>query len=445
MAKQKILYSCTKCDAQFTAWSGRCLECQSWGTIQKEDETFTADTDAKADIQTLTASKDTKQKDKPLLPRLNTGIDELNNVFGETGIVPGSLILLGGEPGIGKSTIILQLCNNIKNTLYISGEESSEQVRMRLVRLQLNKNPIQFIATNHLKAITTHIKKVKPALVIIDSIQTIYNPEATGEMGSVNQIKACTSVLLEIAKKEDIPIIIIGHVTKDGTMAGPKTLEHLVDTVLYLEGDRYQQLRFLRPIKNRFGSTDEVGVFEMTSAGLKAVKNPSAFFLENIDKTIPGSVVTVINEGSRCFLVEIQSLLNKTVFGIPQRKASGYDNNRLQLLLAVLSKRLNMRLAEYDIYLNIIGGLKVKEVAVDLAICMSIISSYKDTILDKNSVAVGEVGLGGEVRPIPLIEKRIKEAEQLGFEKMYIPDTKIDTKKYKINLVKIKNIKDLVK
>lgn len=446
------IYTCSKCDAQFPKWTGRCLECGSWSTL-KETKVINSKVSGekqeignlelgirKSKIQILDSNKTSNTNTK----RISTNISEIDRVLGG-GIVPGSLILLGGQPGIGKSTLVLQLCNSIPNTLYVSGEESAEQVGMRLSRLKLQKNKIAFLADTNIENIISHAISEKPAIVIIDSIQTMYSDDVESEPGNISQVRTCTGKLLETAKTQKIPIIIIGHVTKEGAVAGPKTLEHIVDTVLYLEGDAQQYFRLLRGVKNRFGSTNEIGVFEMTSSGLETVENPSAHFIEHADQTIPGSIVTVISEGKRCFLVEVQSLVNKTIFGIPQRKASGYDTNRLQMLLAVLSKRLNFPLSQYDVFLNIIGGLKVKEVSIDLAVCMSLISAYKNKVLDKNIVAIGEVGLGGEIRPVPFLEKRIKEAESLGFKKIYVPKLSKKITSNKIELVEIKNLSELIK
>lgn len=443
MSKQKTLYTCTNCDAQFPKWSGRCLECGKWSTLEQSTVTkvnkHAPQLSEKSKVTVLNQDKIDEQN----LQRLNTNISELDRVLGG-GIVPGSLILLGGEPGIGKSTLVLQIAHECKNTLYISGEESEVQVHMRLKRLALEQTPISFLSTSSLEQIIDQTKKIEPELLIIDSIQTIASGELEQAPGTVSQIRSSTTKLLELAKSKQIPIIIIGHITKDGMIAGPKTLEHMVDTVLYLEGDQNNYFRILRGVKNRFGSTNEIGVFEMKEQGLLGIKNPSALFLEGVDQSIPGSVVTVINEGQRCFLVEIQSLVNRCNIGIPQRKASGFDNNRLQMLLAVLSKRLHLPFNEYDVFLNIIGGLKVKEVAIDLAVCMSLISAIKDKVLDKNIVAVGEVGLGGEIRPVPFLEKRIEEAARLGFKKIYIPDQNKIKKHKLIELVPIKNIQDLI-
>ncbi len=440
MKSQKI-YICTKCDSQFSKWSGRCLECGAWASIVEQNQ----QTQQSNNIKII----DLNHKIQDKQPRFKININEINRVLGN-GLVKASFILLGGEPGIGKSTLVLQLANSIKNTLYISAEESAEQVLLRAKRLKINNPNIKILANNNLETIINTAKKNKPDLLIIDSIQTIFTEQAENLAGSITQIKACTAKLLDLCKNHNITILIIGHITKDGIVAGPKTLEHMVDTVLYLEGDKDKYFRILRTVKNRFGSTNEIGVFEMTETGLKEIPNPSELFLQGIDQNIPGSIVTVINQGQRCFLIEIQSLVNKTNFGLPQRKTSGYDNNRLQMLIAVLCKRLNLPLNQYDVFLNIIGGLKIKDVTIDLAICMSLISAYKNKILDKNVVAIGEVGLGGEIRPIPLLKQKIIEASRLGYKKIYIPKTKnldkiIGSIKPKTQCIQVENLKNLIR
>jgi len=448
MAKKvQTVYICSNCDAQSPKWSGQCFECGQWSTMQKAE--MTSSKKAKSSTSVAASSEIVMLNESPLeatnsvSARLTTGIPECDRVLGG-GLVSGSLVLLGGQPGIGKSTLVLQIAHAIENTLYISGEESAQQVGMRLERLGLNKTPISFMSTARLEAIIDHAKKEKPAVLIIDSIQTIASDDAEQAPGTVSQIRMCTAKLLELAKNNNITIIIIGHITKDGMIAGPKTLEHMVDTVLYLEGDQNNYFRILRGVKNRFGSTNEIGVFEMQSTGLAQVENPSAVFLAGVDQTIPGSMITVMNEGKRSFLVEIQSLVNKSALAIPQRKTSGYDLNRLQMLLAVLSKRIGMPFHEYDVFLNVIGGLKIKDVSIDLAICMSLISAYKDKILDKEMVAVGEVGLGGEIRPVPLLAQRINEAYRLGYKKMYIPAASKKLPKVDMQLIKVKNLQDLI-
>jgi DNA repair protein RadA/Sms len=348
---------------------------------------------------------------------LSVGIDEIDRVLGG-GLVPGSLILLGGDPGIGKSTLILQLALALSKNgevLYVSGEESGEQVKMRLQRLDGQSGDLKFLGETNVETVVATVDHDKPVLAIVDSVQTMYWTHIPGEAGSVNQVRATTVKLLEASKRNRTAIVIIGHVTKEGFVAGPKTLEHLVDTVLYLEGDQYHAFRVLRCVKNRFGPTNEVGVFEMQDRGLVEVKNPSAVFLAERHEG-PGSCVTVIMEGSRPFVVEVQALVNQTVFGVPRRTASGVDFNRLQLLLAVLGKRVGLRLATQDVFVNIVGGLKSSEPGADLAVCLAIASAALGKPVPKDLVAIGEVGLGGEVRTVSLIEQRLKEAGKLGFK-----------------------------
>jgi DNA repair protein RadA/Sms len=393
--------------------------------------------------------------------RIKTGIGELDQVLGG-GIVPGSLILLGGEPGIGKSTLVAQIATSVRSVrgrasnsesrpspdpdviLYVSGEESAEQIKMRLDRLALKTASLQFLGETNIDTIYATIEKIKPTLTIIDSIQTMATPELPSEAGSVNQVRACTIKLLGVAKKNNIPIFIIGHVTKEGQVAGPKTLEHLVDTVLYLEGDRFHAYRLLRTVKNRFGGTDEVGIFEMQSGGLREVKNPSAIFLEERDENIAGSAVTCVVEGSRPLLVEIQSLVSRTYFGYPQRRSAGFDLNRLQLLLAVLGKRAGMNLSAHDVHLNVAGGYKIQEPACDLAVILAVASAFKNKPLPRDTIIFGEVGLGSEVRATSQIEKRINEAEKMGFHEVLAPNFKQPIKN-KIKIARVKNLAEALK
>lgn len=438
MATPQILYTCTNCDAQFQKWVGRCLECGKWGTVEQDARHKVQDTKKQAvpisKTQKLGEIKATKEQ------RIDTTITELNRVLGG-GVVPGSLVLLGGEPGIGKSTLSLQLATKLPNVLYISGEESVHQVKMRADRLQTNTQGTTLQLTNEtdIDVITETIRSINPTLAIIDSIQTMHSGEVTGSPGAPNQIRACTTKLLEVAKGKNIPIVIIGHVTKDGSVAGPKLLEHLVDTVLYFEGDSHHNLRILRAVKNRFGSTDEVGMFEMTGEGLQEVLNPSEHLLEERGENMPGSVVTCLLEGTRPLLVEVQALVNKTVFGYPQRKASGFDLNRLHVLSAVLQRRANLNLSQYDIHINIVGGIKADEPAVDLAVCIAIASAYKDKALGKDLVVFGEVGLGGEVRSVQQVDRRIRECEQLGMKRVM---TRV-RKKMSDSKIAVRDVKDI--
>jgi len=444
--KSKKIYVCLKCGSQFPKWFGQCPECGSWGTIKEED---TLDIYQKENFSKEEIIPFKKINPKTFL-RIKTEIKELDNVLGG-GIVNGSVILLGGEPGVGKSTLVLQIAYNLSKKekrpiLYVSGEESGEQIKMRMNRLRISGENIKFLGETNIEKICASIKRLRPFLVIVDSIQTMFSEQIESEAGSINQVRVCAEKLLAVAKKSSIPIFIIGHITKSGVVAGPKTLEHLVDTVIYLEGDRYHQFRLLRTVKNRFGPTDEVGVFEMKNEGLVEVTNPSEIFLARNRQAVSGIVAGVIVKGTRPFLIEIQSLVTKTHFGYPQRKTAGFDINRLELLIAVLSKRIGLGLGNYDIHLNIAGGIKVEEPAVDLPVCLSIISAFKNKIFDKWTAAFGEVGLGAEIRPVLATEKRIKAAEKIGFKKIYIPKSteKIKKEKYKIKIIEIENLKEIL-
>jgi len=446
--ENKAIYICSNCGAQFPKWFGQCPECGAWGTLKKQE--IIADT-KKIKISEIKAIP-FKEIKTQVFSRIKTDIRELDNVFGG-GIVNGSLILLGGEPGIGKSTLVLQIAHNLakknikKSVLYISGEESGEQIKMRMNRLEIFDENIKFLGETNIEKICLLIKKIEPLLVIIDSIQTTYSAEIESEPGSINQVRVCTVKLLEIAKKYAIPIFLIGHITKGGVVAGPKTLEHLVDTVVYLEGDRYHQFRLLRTVKNRFGTTDEIGVFKMTNKGLIEVQNPSEVFLSSNRQPETGIVTGVIIKGTRPFLIEIQSLVTKTHYGYPQRRAIGFDINRLELLIAVLSKRLGLGLGNYDIHLNIAGGIRANEPAVDFPVCLSMISAFKNKIFDKWTAVFGEVGLGAEIRPVSATEKRIKAAEKIGFKKIFIPKVreKINKSNYRIKIIEVENLKDILR
>ncbi|MBT4314573.1 MAG: DNA repair protein RadA [Candidatus Magasanikbacteria bacterium] len=437
------IFVCSNCDSQYSKWTGRCLECGKWSTIEEKIASKSAETKKTLDYSPAKTQKlsDIKSEDTK---RVETNISELDRVLGG-GIVPGSLILLGGEPGIGKSTLSMQLAMTVDNTLYISGEESVGQIKLRADRLNLKTDNLQLANETHIETVCATIKKEKPKLAVIDSIQTIYSEESTGEPGSVSQIRACTAKLMEIAKTTNTAVVIIGHVTKDGAVAGPKTLEHLVDTVLYLEGERYHTYRILRATKNRFGATDEVGIFEMKESGLEEVANPSASFLQERGENMSGCVVTCLMEGTRPLLVEIQALVNKTSFGYPVRKASGFDLNRLHVLTAVLQKRARLDLSQYDIHLNVVGGIKADEPAVDLAVCLAIASAFKDKELGTDLCVFGEVGLGGEVRSVVQTEKRLKECEKLGMKRVITHLNTGTTKQTEIKLIDVKNIQELIR
>lgn len=419
MAKQQIIFTCTNCGAQSAKWQGRCLECGKWGTLVEElAETKKEEKNVPAD-KPINLSDLAEAKES----RLASGVEEFDRVLGG-GLVIGSFILLGGDPGVGKSTLALEICKKIKNVLYVSGEESAIQIKIRAERLALNLDELKFLPQTNIEKIISTAKELRPQLLVIDSIQTISTTDSPAAPGSVAQITACAAKLLELCKQNNISTVIIGHVTKDGLVAGPKTLEHLVDVVLYLENDNQNYFKILRGVKNRFGSIGEIGVFEMAATGLKEIKNPSQIFLEGDDRTSAGAVTTITMEGSRPFFVEVQALCNKTFFGYPQRRTSGYDLNRLQMLTAVLAKHGKINLANQDIYLNIAGGLKIKETGADLAVCLAIISALGEKPLPAKSLAIGEVGLSGEVRSIPQLERRVKEAQKMDYANIFIPAIK---------------------
>jgi len=435
MAKLTKIYSCSNCGAQTPKWSGRCLDCGAWGTFQ--EEIIDAHEQKKSDLKiSPTAVADLNNIEFKKLSRIQTGISEFDRVVGG-GIIPGSLVLVGGEPGIGKSTLMLQIINSL-DSLYISGEESAAQIKSRADRLGLT-GKINFVAETNVEKIIASILEQKPQLAIIDSIQTIYSSDVPSESGSVNQIRACAVKLLKIAKEKNISIVITGHITKDGLLAGPKTLEHLVDAVIYLE-QKNNDFRLLRTAKNRFGSTNEIGLFAMTAAGFQEIKNPSGIFLEQQKNVQTGNVVSCIMEGTRPFLVEVQALVTKTVFGYPQRKASGVDLNRLQILIAVLSKRANINLSNQDVHLNIVGGLKATETSLDLAICAAIISSLLNQVIDNKTIILSEVGLGGETRNISKLKERLQEAAKLGFTTALAP---AEINGAGLKIIKINDIKQL--
>jgi DNA repair protein RadA/Sms len=443
-AKPQTIFECSKCGAQSPKWIGRCLECGAWGTLNEHIKDHKRNEPAKevpASLIDLNCVNDDEMK------RFSSGIGELDRVLGG-GLVPGSILLLAGEPGIGKSTLLAQTAHAIakKNSakiIYASGEESATQVKSRLVRLGCDLDNILFISETDVEKIKPAIIKCKPILAVIDSIQTVYSSLIPSEAGSMNQVRAATVKFLEIAKTHNIAIILTGHITKDGQAAGPKTLEHIVDAVLYLEARDGHEYRLLRAAKNRFGSVNELGVFLMTGKGFEAVENPSSVFLDESAPAMSGSVISVIMEGSRPFLVEVQALVTKTIFGYPQRKAAGYDLNRLQVLISVLTKRAGINLTNQDVIINIAGGLKVSDPALDLAVCLAISSSLLNQVTDRKSVAIGEVGLGGEVRAVGKIKERLKEAQKLGFTSAVIPDVAMSITGMKI--IKQKKLEEIVK
>jgi len=423
--KTKTVFACQNCGYQSPKWLGRCPDCNSWNSFVEEDYTAPS---------AKTKERTALYKDEPVLlkdveveedSRLKTNIQELDRVLGG-GIVGGSVILIGGDPGIGKSTVSLQVSNQLTKqnvtVLYVSGEESVAQTKLRAGRLGAGKEGNLYIVNQtDLSLIVEYINKINPEVVIIDSIQVIFEPTISSSPGSVSQVRECAGILTQLAKTRGISIFIIGHVTKEGTIAGPRVLEHIVDTVLYFEGDRFSLYRILRAVKNRFGSTNEIGVFEMAPEGLREVKNPSQIFLSERPKDVSGSVVASILEGTRPLLVEIQALVSKSSFGYARRRAQGFDYNRLTLLVAVLEKRMGLALEAEDIFVNVAGGIKIEDPAADLAVAVAIVSAFREQLVVPETVVIGEVGLAGEVRSISQADLRINEAEKLGFKHCVLP------------------------
>ncbi|MEO0225481.1 MAG: DNA repair protein RadA [candidate division WOR-3 bacterium] len=440
--KLKSQFICQNCGAESPKWFGRCPDCGSWGSMVEEK------VQVKKGKMTVAVSG-AEPVDLNSVPyregeRKRTGFSELDLVLGG-GLVKGSLILVGGDPGIGKSTLMLQLANcvgNQKPILYVTGEESAYQLKIRAERLSITSASIKILAETCLDNIIDWINKIEPELVIIDSIQTIYKAELVGAPGSVGQVRECGGELMRMAKQKCITTIIIGHVTKFGAIAGPKTLEHIVDTVLYFEGDQNQQYRLLRSVKNRFGSTNEIGVFEMTERGLVEVENPSSLFLS--ENEAPGTSTVSILEGSRALLVEVQALTSPTFFNFPQRVTTGIDIKRLNMLLAVLERRIGASIHNLDCFVNVVGGIKIAEPAADLGVLMAVFSSIKNKAISKKISFIGEVGLGGEIRPVVQTINRIREAEKLGFEQIFLSSKNLPREKTKIELVGVNTLQEAV-
>ena len=449
--KEKQIFFCKECGYESVKWLGQCPGCKHWNTLVEA----TAVKKGNKIVRDKAAAKPTLLSDISVdsQDRWSTKMKELDRVLGG-GIVRGSLILVGGDPGIGKSTLLLQVCKNLsddKKVLYISGEESLKQIKLRAMRLGEFKNPVSMLCETDLDVIKESIKEYKPDVVVVDSIQTMYNAEVGSAPGSVSQVRESTNVLMQLAKGMQITIFIVGHVTKEGVVAGPRVLEHMVDTVLYFEGDRYASYRILRGVKNRFGSTNEIGVFEMRETGLMEVSNPSEYMLSGMPEGASGSVIACSIEGTRPILVEIQALVSRTNFGIPRRTAAGTDYNRVNLLMAVLEKRAGLQIGDCDAYVNIAGGMKITEPAMDLGIVMSVASSYKNKVIDNSTVVFGEVGLAGEVRSVSLAKERIAEAQKLGFKKCIIPKSSLEAldnsfvKNLKgIELIGIRNVAEAI-
>ncbi len=459
MSKDKIAYVCSNCGQESAKWIGKCPSCGQWNTFK--EIRIAADTGTQAARQAAVSVRSAmdKGKNRPLFlreisahdePRMDMNDDELNRVLGG-GLVPGSIVLLGGEPGIGKSTLTLQTILRLKDRriLYVSGEESAHQLKMRSERIAHEPNETcQILCETSLENIFAHIRDVKPELVIIDSIQTIATEEVETSPGSVTQVRECASALLRFAKTSGVPVILIGHINKEGTLAGPKILEHIVDTVIQFEGDQHYMYRILRSIKNRFGSTSELGIYEMQQTGLRQVSNPSELLLTQDHEGLSGIAISSAIEGVRPFLVETQALVSSAAYGTPQRSATGFDQRRLNMLLAVLEKRVGFKLMQKDVFINIAGGLRVTDLAMDLSVIAAVLSSNVDTAIETGWCMAGEVGLSGEVRPVNRIEQRIAEAEKLGFSHIIIPKynmSGLNTKKFKIELHPVRKVEEALR
>lgn len=447
MAKAKtIVFFCQSCGYESSKWMGQCPGCKEWNTFVEEA------VDKKSVGKTRAAVSETKPVPLSAIEastdeRISTQMSELDRVMGG-GIVSGSLVLVGGDPGIGKSTLLLQVCRNLAaqkiDVLYISGEESLQQIKIRAQRVGSFEDSLHLLCETNLDTIRSVIDREKPQIVVIDSIQTMYSEDVGSAPGSVSQVREATSVLMQIAKGMNITIFIVGHVTKEGVVAGPRVLEHMVDTVLYFEGDRYAAYRILRGVKNRFGSTNEIGVFEMCQEGLREVKNPSEYMLSGKPEGASGSVVACSMEGTRPILLEVQALVCHTNFGMPRRTAAGTDYNRVNLLMAVLEKRLGLKLSDCDAYVNIAGGIRMNEPAIDLGIVLAIVSSYKERPIDEKTICFGEVGLSGEVRAVSMAEQRVLEAKKLGFTTCILPQVSRESMRpvEGIRLVGVRTVKD---
>lgn len=449
MAKTKTTFFCQSCGTQHSKWQGQCTSCKEWNTlveevIQKEEKTAWKSPAAAGNKR---LSKPLKISEIEASPeeRLNTNNQELNRVLGG-GIVPGSLTLLGGEPGIGKSTLLLQISLHLNfKTLYVSGEESQQQIKMRAERINPKSNNCYILTETKTQNIFQQIEKLEPEIVIIDSIQTLHSDYIESSPGSISQIRECTAELIKYAKETSVPVVLIGHITKEGSIAGPKVLEHMVDTVLQFEGDRNHVYRILRAHKNRFGSTNELGIYEMQGNGLREVSNPSEILISKNEEDLSGTAVAATLEGMRPLMIEIQALVSSAVYGTPQRSATGYNSKRLNMLLAVLEKRAGFRLGAKDVFLNITGGISVDDPALDLAVVAAILSSNEDIAIQKDICFAAEVGLAGEVRPVTRVEQRILEAEKLGFATIIVSkQNKIPKSNYNINIQKVSKVEDVV-
>ena len=448
MAKVKTKWVCQNCGYETPKYIGKCPDCGSWGTLTEEVEVKSSNLlqSVIIDESPVCLINEIEITESIKLP---TGFEELDRVLGG-GLVQGSLVLLAGDPGIGKSTLILQTSGNIckqgKKLLYICAEESGSQVKLRAQRLDVNTDNLYVYSQTNLENIVNQIDILKPDILVIDSIQSIYTSNITSSSGSVSQIRECTNTLMDIAKNKNITVIVIGHVTKDGNIAGPKILEHMVDTVIYFEGDKYKSQRLLRSIKNRFGSTNEIGVFNMVENGLEEVKNPSELFMkERNENATPGSVIIATLEGTRALLVEVQALVGTTSYPSPRRVSTGVEYNRLLQIIAVLEKRIGLNLSKHDVYVNVIGGIEIDEPAADLGIALAVATCYRDVVVDSDCVIIGEISLSGEIRNVSNIEKRIYEAQKLGFKKAIIPKlTKKLPDNFDIQIIQVPRLMDAI-
>lgn len=446
MAKGKTsVFFCQECGYESSKWSGQCPSCKQWNTMVEElvDKKSTATKKALGNVQVVRLNEISSSREQ----RISTHMEELDRVLGG-GIVPGSLVLVGGDPGIGKSTLLLQTCQQLAqqdlSVLYISGEESLQQIRLRADRIGDFSEKMELLCETNLSLISGVISERKPRIVVIDSIQTMFHEDVNSAPGSVSQVREATSVFMRLAKEQEIAIFVVGHVTKEGVVAGPRVLEHMVDTVLYFEGDRYGSYRILRAVKNRFGSTNEIGVFEMRQTGLCEVKNPSEYMLDGKPKDASGSIVACTMEGTRPMLVEIQALVCHSAFGIPRRTAAGTDFNRVNLLMAVLEKSVGVKMADQDAYINIAGGIRINEPAIDLGVVLAIMSSYRNQPISDDVICFGEVGLSGEVRAVSMVDQRIAEAKKLGFATCILPKVCLKNiqKPQDIQLIGVENVRE---
>lgn len=458
MAKDKIAYVCTHCGYEASKWMGKCPGCNQWNTFKEFRMTASvAGISTGKMVQAILPNEKNSNKPLPIShievedePRIDLHDDELNRVLGG-GLVQGSIVLLGGEPGIGKSTLVLQTILRVpeKRILYVSGEESAHQLKMRADRIEKNATDnVIVLCENSLENILTHLSDIQPDIVIIDSIQTIQTSAVESSPGSIVQVRECASILLRYAKTTSTPVLLIGHINKDGVLAGPKILEHIVDTVLQFEGDQHHIYRILRSNKNRFGSTSELGIYEMQQSGLRAVSNPSEMLLTNEHEGLSGIAISCAIEGVRPFLVETQALVSTAAYGTPQRSSTGFDQRRLNMLLAVLEKRVGFKLIQKDVFVNIAGGFRVTDLAMDLSIIAAVLSSNVDTPIDSDWCMAGEVGLSGEVRPVNRIEQRIAEAEKLGFQNIIVPKNNLaglDTSKYSIKIHPVRKVEEALR